>query len=328
LSRKPYFYTTDPPPAPAGNRSEQLIDCQLTGSNLEISFTWLKYILEHTKNNYTSKSSAVYTDYAAGAEPSTSDYNALIAPTVESSTDKNGANLKLDYSKLKYLLKNTRDSMSALSLSLSGLQTYQFNIWDGDVSRTCFYKLGTLTLPQNGYQAVITVNLCMGYGFAPNNGNNNQNYYLQNYELVYRIYSSNGKAVQVPTGQIVNNQPVFTTVFTGSSRRCDPDVSLPTGTDFSPGIFHNGYVVCTSPFAPPLNSYLGQTSNFLDSVDIWMQSYAYHGNPMIEVRQNAGSFTRSYDKALALPTFKGYTRLDMIGHVLVRASSNPYNTLV
>ena len=72
-----------------------------------------------------------------------------------------------------------KTSVKTILTNVSGNQFFGYPNYIGD---TRFYKIGTLNLPLNGHQAVITVNLC--YGFNVNNtGLNLHNYNIQNYEM-------------------------------------------------------------------------------------------------------------------------------------------------
>ena len=88
------------------------------------------------------------------------------------------------------------------------------------------------------------------------------------------------------------------------------------GSPPSSGIYHNGFVQCTSPYVSPLGCYLGLTSDPQNKVDIWIQSYQYHGIPLIQVSQTAGTFdstTSSTTSSMGL--LNGSVRLDMITNI-------------
>jgi hypothetical protein len=56
-----------------------------------------------------------------------------------------------------------------------------------------YYSLGIFQLPQNGYQAVLTLNACQGYGLT--NGYKSSTYTSpQNYQCKIYIYSGNATA--------------------------------------------------------------------------------------------------------------------------------------
>jgi hypothetical protein len=171
---------------------------------------------------------------------------------------------------------------------------------------TRFYKIGRLNLPSDGHQAVITINLC--YGFNVNAiGLNNAAYLIQNYEMKVHLYSST----------------------TSHSRSVDPfhweliplDIS---NTDYS--IFHNGFVVVTSPFVSPLGVYLASVpSDPQNNVDIWIRSYMFHGYPLIQVSQTAGSFTPTTNVINGSMPLQGYIKLDMYSNTLTQIYQNPNN---
>ena len=149
------------------------------------------------------------------------------------------------------------------------------------------YRLGTLNLPQGGHQAVLTINLCYGYNVGDNV--NSSKVKVTNYQLSINLYSSNGS----------------------SSVIVDPLTY--TGNPPSSGIYHHGFVQCTSPYISPLACYLGLTSDPQNKVDVWVQSYQYHGKPLIQVSQSAGSFDPTTTQTLpAMASSNGAVRLDMI----------------
>ena len=151
-----------------------------------------------------------------------------------------------------------------------------------------YYKIGALTLPQNGNQAVIQVNLCYGYNFNPLSVTNLADYNIQNYKLDIHLYSANGSRNASGT-------------YFGSSRSVDPGSGAFNAIYYTTGIFHNGFVVSTSPLVKPLGVLLGRTSDPLNSVDIWIQSYMWHGKPLIQVSQSDGSFTKNFSQLNAMP---------------------------
>ena len=71
------------------------------------------------------------------------------------------------------------------------------------------------------------------------------------------------------------------TSTSGASRACFPDSlgpDLTTKNDPNYILFHNGDVVVTSPFVSALGAYLTPVpSDNRNMVDIWLQSYMYHG---------------------------------------------------
>ena len=166
-----------------------------------------------------------------------------------------------------------------------------------------------MNLPSNGHQAVITVNLC--YGFNVNIvGLNHPSYNIQNNEIKIHLYSST---------------PQHSRAVDQGSLGDDPSKYF----DTSYSIYHNGYAVVTSPFVNPLGIYLVSTpSDPQNNVDIWIMSYMYHGYPLIQVKQSAGSFTPVTNVINgSMPTNRGYIRLDTYSNTLTqiyRNYDNPY----
>ena len=126
---------------------------------------------------------------------------------------------------------------------------------------------------------MIQVNLCYGFNFNPFSVPNLADYNIQNYQLEINLYSANGSKNASGT-------------YFGSSRSVDPGSGGTNPSYYAPGIFHNGFVSITSPFVKPLSVLLGLTNDPLNTVDIWMQSYTWHGKPLIQVSQSDGSFTK------------------------------------
>jgi len=240
--------------------------------------------------------------------------------TTGSTTIKN--NLTVSGNINSYQMTNINNSLSSLSAStttisnqlatlsstISKTQYFNYNLYSGSNQ---FYRLGTLTLPQNGHQAIISANLCFGYNIG--NGAQSTQFRLQNYQLHINIYSSNG---YTQGGGFL----------AGTSRAVDPG----TYDGFNPaspkpyyGIFHNGFVNCFSPYVSPLGCYLGLTKDCLNKVDIWIDSYAYHGCPLVQVSQTAGSFDTSTQVQVSnLPT-TGTIKLDMITYMPLFLYQNP-----
>ena len=166
-------------------------------------------------------------------------------------------------------------TVATLTTAASKNKCFQYTLYDSGI--TTNYRIGTLHLPQNGNQAVIKLNLCCGYNITPNNSYSNS-YRIQNYELSIHIYSGNGG---------LNGQQVV-----GSARAFDPGST--NGGPYAIGIFYSGYVVATTPHATPLYVYLGfVASDPLNQVDVYICSYAWHGNPLVSVHQSAGYFDQS-----------------------------------
>ena len=96
-------------------------------------------------------------------------------------------------------------------------------------------------------------------------------------------------------------------------------------SDVNYSLFHNGFVVVSSPFINQLGFYLAPVpSDSLDSVDVWIHSLPYHGVPLIQVSQTLGSFAKSFVDFEAMP-LKGFIKLDMftntLTHFFVQKSS-------
>ena len=99
----------------------------------------------------------------------------------------------------------------------------------------------------------------------------------------------------------------------GAVRYNDPTYSL----------FYNGFVVATSPFITPLGFYLAPVpGNPLNQVDIWIHSPRWHGKPLVQVVQTAGSFTKSSNNAAAMPQ-DGYIKVDMYINTLTQIYKKP-----
>ena len=91
-------------------------------------------------------------------------------------------------------------------------------------------------------------------------------------------------------------------------------------------IYHNGFAVVTSPFVNPLGIYLAPVpSDPQNNVDIWFRSYMYHGYPLIQVSQTAGSFTFITDVNQQNMTLDGYIQLDMYSNTLTQNYRKLYN---
>ena len=77
-----------------------------------------------------------------------------------------------------------------------------------------------------------------------------------------------------------------------------PNVALRSDANYS--LFHNGYVVASSPFVTALGAYLTPVPTDNEKqVDVWIQSYMWHGYLLVQASQTDGSFTR--DTATILP---------------------------
>jgi hypothetical protein len=156
---------------------------------------------------------------------------------------------------------------------------FAYPLYNGAVTQ--YYKLGTLNMPQNGNQAEIKVNLCYGYNIS--DGINATRYKIQNYQLSINIYSSNGYRIPNPT--------IVQIPYLGSSRAEDSNSYINGSLPSLYGIFYSGFVNVISPFTNPLGVFMGTTADPLNKVDIWVQSYPWHGQPLVQVSQTTGSFS-------------------------------------
>jgi len=141
-------------------------------------------------------------------------------------------------------------------------------------------------------------------------------YEIQNYQMTAHIYSSTNHTSR--------------SVFVGSlgldsSRYNDPNNS----------IYYSGFVVVTSPLITPLGMFLAPVpTDPTNKVDVWVRSYEWHGQPLIQVVQSEGSFTRatvgapgSYNPPIEADymPLDGYIQLDMYSNTLTQIFRNPYN---
>jgi hypothetical protein len=200
------------------------------------------------------------------------------------------------------------DLKQSVKTIINNVSLTQFSGYPNMAADARFYKLGRLNLPNNGHQAVITVNLCYGFNFN-NTGLNMPDYQLSNYEMKVHLYSS--------------------TPYT--SRKCFPE-SFPTNssliTDVNYSLFHNGYVTTISPFVSPLGVYLTPVaSDNRNNVDIWIHSYMWHGYPLIQVSQTSGSFTKDTVTVVSALPLTGFVKLDIFSPLLSHWYKNPHNTL-
>jgi hypothetical protein len=115
-------------------------------------------------------------------------------------------------------------------------------------------------------------------------------------------------------------------MYFGTSRSVDQGSGGLNFIHYNRGIFHNGYVSVTSPLVKPLAVLLGLTNDCLNTVDVWIQSYMWHGQPLIEASQSVGTFSRTFTQLDSMP-LTGYTKLDMYQNTLTRIYKNPHNLL-
>ena len=88
--------------------------------------------------------------------------------------------------------------------------------------------------------------------------------------------------------------------------------------------FYNSVVVVSSHFINPLGIHLAPVpTNALNEVDVWMHSYMLHGQPLVQVVQSEGSFTKSFANRVNMP-LNGYLKLDMYSNTLTQLYKYPY----
>ena len=117
---------------------------------------------------------------------------------------------------------------------------------------------------------------------------------------------------------------IYSTVL-WNSRSVFPETLGSTSrfTDSNYSIYYNGFVVVSSPFVRPLGIYLALVpSNPQNQVDVWIHSHPWHSRPLVQVVQSAGSFSRSFDEADAMP-LNGYSKLDMYTNTLTQMYKIP-----
>ena len=210
--------------------------------------------------------------------------------TISANVNINGTLANSQITTLNTNLNNLTTTVNSLETSLttvSQTQYFAYTLYDPGV--TTNYRIGTLHLPQNGHQARIRVNLCAGYNISTTGGCSDS-WRIQNYELNIYIYSSNGN--------LLNG------AYVGSARGFDAGTAGETSSaSYAIGLYYSGYVTATTPHTTPLNCYIGFVpTNPLGSLDIWMESYAWHGVPLIEVSQTDGSFDKTTaTKAVNIP---------------------------
>ena len=67
-------------------------------------------------------------------------------------------------------------------------------------------------------------------------------------------------------------------------------------------LYYNGFVVATTPFITPLGFYLAPVPrNPKNPVDIWIHSPKWHGQPLVQAVQTAGSLTKSSNNSALMP---------------------------
>ena len=88
-------------------------------------------------------------------------------------------------------------------------------------------------------------------------------------------------------------------------------------------LYYNGFVVATTPFITPLEFYLAPVPGDQPSqVEIWIHLPRWHGQPLVQVVQTAGSFTKSSANSACMPQ-NGYIELDMCVSTLTEIYKNP-----
>jgi hypothetical protein len=162
----------------------------------------------------------------------------------------------------------TADTVTGLDHYVGNIspQKYTHSNFDGD---TRYFKLGELTLPQNGRQARITLMANQGYDVST--GINAQAFTPKNYCCEIYIHSSNN----------------FSSISTG------------VGTE---GCYHYGFVINKSIFAKPENVYIfPDTTDPKNIISVWVQNTAFWGAPLIEVSTN-GTWYHNTAMSATLPT--------------------------
>ena len=96
-----------------------------------------------------------------------------------------------------------------------------------------FYRLGRLNLPIGGNRAIVSINLCFGWGLNTSGLTNQAQHHIPNYNMMVHLHSS------TPT--------TSRAVFLGSLGA--PSSSLYNDVNYS--LFHNGFVIASSPFVNP-----------------------------------------------------------------------------
>jgi hypothetical protein len=211
-------------------------------------------------------------------------------------------------------LNTIANQVNTLTANNANTQYYNYTVQYGN--NPVYYKLGTLTLPQGGHHAIITMSL--NYGYNISSGINQYVDRIQNYKLEINLYSSNGSINPSYTGG-------FPAVpYLGSSRVVDPESrSLSTDVNYwINGIFYNGFVHATTVFPTPLGVYLACTVDPLNKVDIWVKSWPWHGVPLVEIKQTAGSFDKTFGWNGTIP-LRGWCQLDMYQTSLINVYTNP-----
>ena len=114
-----------------------------------------------------------------------------------------------------------------------------------------------------------------------------------------------------------------------TSRAVDPGssgVDAARYNDPTYSLYYNGFVVATTPFITPLGFYLAPVpGNPTSQVDIWIHSPKWHGQPLVQVVQTAGSFTKSSANSALMP-LNGYIKLDMYVNTLTQIYNNLDNS--
>ena len=97
----------------------------------------------------------------------------------------------------------------------------------------------------------------------------------------------------------------------------------PRYTSNNYSIYYNGFAVITSPFINQFGLYLALVPDDpTNKVDVWVRSQPFHGQPLVQVVQTDGSFTKSFETSLQVP-LNGWILLDMYATTLIQSSRNP-----
>ena len=102
-------------------------------------------------------------------------------------------------------------------------------------------------------------------------------------------------------------------------------------------VYISGFVVVTSPFVTPLGMFLAPVpTDPTNKVDVWVRSHQWHGQPLIQVVQSEGTFTRAtvgapgfYDPPIEADNMPldGYIQLDMYSTTLTQIYRNVENPI-
>ena len=60
----------------------------------------------------------------------------------------------------------------------------------------------------------------------------------------------------------------------------------------------------------------------MNQVDVWLHSHPWHGQPLVQVAQCEGSFTKIFEDSSNMP-LNGYLKLDMYANTLTQLYKRP-----